>query len=222
MVSYWTIGPPLLCRGSIGLTFISPLEERVLAGEDASKIVQDWVSYYDSNNTEGMVALVNFILRVCQESALSLSLENLGLIQFSRAVAAPPQSAVMMSRMPIPRPANWKISKKSSRRCDGDVFFPGLVDMAAKRRVLGIFGRVPDSIEGSEVSPLQNLPNELLFRTHQTHFHIWCSHIRSRSHRKHAGLGHNYVQFTASPVPTYQHGYQSCGYDGALWNHDGY
>ncbi|KAF3932901.1 hypothetical protein ABW19_dt0210609 [Dactylella cylindrospora] len=39
------------------------LFNRVLAGEDASKIVQDWVSFYDSNNTDALVALINFILR---------------------------------------------------------------------------------------------------------------------------------------------------------------
>ncbi|KAK6345197.1 hypothetical protein TWF718_007124 [Orbilia javanica] len=41
------------------------LFNRVLAGEDASKIVQDWVDFYDSNNTEAMVAMVNFIFRSC-------------------------------------------------------------------------------------------------------------------------------------------------------------
>ncbi|KAJ6260497.1 hypothetical protein Dda_4723 [Drechslerella dactyloides] len=38
---------------------------RVLAGEDASKIVQDWIDTYDSNNTDAMVAMINFILRSC-------------------------------------------------------------------------------------------------------------------------------------------------------------
>ncbi|EPS44746.1 hypothetical protein H072_1276 [Dactylellina haptotyla CBS 200.50] len=41
------------------------LFDRVLAGEDASKIVQDWIDHYDSNNTDAMVAMVNFILRSC-------------------------------------------------------------------------------------------------------------------------------------------------------------
>ncbi|KAK6505144.1 hypothetical protein TWF481_007065 [Arthrobotrys musiformis] len=41
------------------------LFNRVLAGENALKIVQDWVDFYDSNNTEAMVAMVNFIFRSC-------------------------------------------------------------------------------------------------------------------------------------------------------------
>ncbi|KAK6360644.1 hypothetical protein TWF730_006780 [Orbilia blumenaviensis] len=41
------------------------LFNRVLAGEDASKIVEDWVNFYDSNNTDAMVAMVNFIFRSC-------------------------------------------------------------------------------------------------------------------------------------------------------------
>ncbi|KAK6520516.1 hypothetical protein TWF506_000768 [Arthrobotrys conoides] len=41
------------------------LFNRVLAGEDASKIVQDWVDFYEFNNTEAMVAMVNFIFRSC-------------------------------------------------------------------------------------------------------------------------------------------------------------
>ncbi|KAK6543090.1 hypothetical protein TWF694_007013 [Orbilia ellipsospora] len=41
------------------------LFNRVLAGEDASKIVEDWIGYYESNNTDAMVAMVNFILRSC-------------------------------------------------------------------------------------------------------------------------------------------------------------
>ncbi|KAK6359695.1 hypothetical protein TWF696_000837 [Orbilia brochopaga] len=41
------------------------LFNRVLAGEDASKIVQDWIDTYDSDNTDAMVAMINFILRSC-------------------------------------------------------------------------------------------------------------------------------------------------------------
>ncbi|KAF3128930.1 hypothetical protein TWF703_009125 [Orbilia oligospora] len=41
------------------------LFNRALAGEDASKIVQDWVDFYEFNNTEAMVAMVNFIFRSC-------------------------------------------------------------------------------------------------------------------------------------------------------------
>ncbi|KAF3914923.1 hypothetical protein ABW20_dc0108274 [Dactylellina cionopaga] len=41
------------------------LFRRVLDGEDASKVVLDWINFYESNNTDAMVAMVNFILRSC-------------------------------------------------------------------------------------------------------------------------------------------------------------
>ncbi|KAF3923412.1 hypothetical protein ABW21_db0206241 [Orbilia brochopaga] len=41
------------------------LFNRVLAGEDASKVVQDWIDTYDSDNTDAMVSMINFILRSC-------------------------------------------------------------------------------------------------------------------------------------------------------------